>query len=419
MIHTGNLEIITEIPSELLELITQYAHSVDCTTPNKFWTNAHVGVRTRRFDNGVRHPLIDRLLALPKFNGCADRLINYEFICLDAGGDDVFIAKFNSSGDLIWNRVWGGDSSDYGNGVIQLSDGNYMMIGYNGSFGSDADSAFLAKYSDSGDLIWSKSWNGSSYDQAFDIINTSDNGFSITGTTRSFGAGNEDVFIAKYTSDGTLSWSRTWGKDGTEEGNSIIQTSDGDYVISGTTRILGAGSTGVNAFIAKFKSDGMLLWSKDWGGASQSDTSTNVSLAADGGYVIVGETRSYGAGGLDAFVAKFLSNGALLWSEVIGGSGSDFGRGRAVQTADGGFVLTGGLGSYGYSGYGDSLLLKIKSDGKISCSLITCQNVSAASADLTVSMNSAAATEESITVVLNNPSVTIVNRNPTKVKIAP
>jgi hypothetical protein len=86
MIHTGNLEIITEIPSELLELITQYAHSVDCTTPNKFWTNAHVGVRTRRFDNGVRHPLIDRLLALPKFNGCADRLINYEFICLDAGG---------------------------------------------------------------------------------------------------------------------------------------------------------------------------------------------------------------------------------------------------------------------------------------------------------------------------------------------
>lgn len=95
------------------------------------------------------------------------------------------------------------------------------------------------------------------------IIQTSDNGHIVTGGTESFGSGRQDMLLAKYDSNNNLSWSRTWGGEYDDWGNAIIQTNDGGYAITGVTKSYGAGNE--DMFLTKFSSDGSLIWSKTWG----------------------------------------------------------------------------------------------------------------------------------------------------------
>lgn len=167
---------------------------------------------------------------------------------------------------------------------------------------------FLAKYDASGNLSWNKLWGGTGFDAGLSLVKTSDGGYAITGQTASFGAGSYDMFLAKYDSSGNISWNKLWGGTGSDIGLRLTQTSDGGYAVTGYTSSFGAGSD--DMFLAKYDASGNLSWNKTWGGTS-SDVSQSLTQTSDGGYVVAGYTTSFGVGSTDMFLIKTTSTGNI------------------------------------------------------------------------------------------------------------
>jgi len=209
--------------------------------------------------------------------------------------------------------------------------------------------------------LFQKTIGGTGDDYGYSIQQTSDGGYVITGETSSFGAGYSDVFVIKLDSSGNLSWAKTIGGTYSDYGYSIQQTSDGGYVITGETSSFGAGYYDV--FVIKLDSSGNLSWAKTIGGTSW-DYGYSIQQTSDGGYVITGGTYSFGAGYSDVFVIKLDSSGNLSWAKTIGGTGWDYGF-SIQQTSDGGYVITGRTYSFG-AGYSDVFVIKLDSSGNLS-----------------------------------------------------
>jgi len=222
-----------------------------------------------------------------------------------SGGSDAFIAKFDSSGNLSWSKTWGGSSNDTGESVTQVNDGGFVLGGKYGTTGNP----FIAKFDSSGNITWSKSWpvGFGNYSSLLSLSSDNAGGVVVTSLTSTYGSGGNDAYIAKFDSSGGLSWIKTWGGSGDEIGYSVIQTSDLGYVITGSTSSYGNG--GVDAFLAKFDSSGNLSWSKTFG-SSGFEVARGVSQNADGGYLISGSTDTYDYQG-DVFVAKYDSAGDI------------------------------------------------------------------------------------------------------------
>jgi uncharacterized delta-60 repeat protein len=322
-----------------------------------------------------------------------------------AGGTDVFVIKLDSSGNLSWAKTIGGTNSDYGNSIQQTSDGGYVITGYTQSFGAGNGDVFVIKLDSSGNLSWAKTIGGTNSDYGNSIQQTSDGGYVITGYTQSFGAGYSDIFVIKLDSSGNLSWARTIGGTSDDEGSSIQQTSDGGYVITGYTQSFGAGG---DVFVIKLDSSGNLSWAKTIGGTSY-DYGNSIQQTSDGGYVITGYTSSFGAGSYDVFVIKLNSSGNLSWAKTIGGTSDDAGY-SIQQTSDGGYVITGRTGSFGAGNY-DVFVIKLDSSGNIpGCSSIGSPSPSVSSPSPTVNSPSPSVSSPSPTV--GSPSPTVSSQSP-------
>jgi hypothetical protein len=147
-------------------------------------------------------------------------------------------------------------------------------------------------------ITFQKTYGGAVYDLGYSVQQTADGGYVIAGITNSFGAGNYDAYLLKTDSYGSLQWSKTFGGAGNEgyailsEPFSVQQTTDGGYVIIGYTDSFGAGT--IDAYLIKTDSSGNLLWSKTFGGTLY-DYGSQVRQSTDGGYVIAGRTRNFGA----------------------------------------------------------------------------------------------------------------------------
>ncbi len=311
-----------------------------------------------------------------------------------AGSNDMFLVKYDSSGNLSWNKVWGGTGTENGNAVAQTADGGYVVSGQTTSFGGGGSDMFLVKYDSSGNFSWNKTWGGTGFDVGYSVVPTSDGGSTVTGYSGSYGVGG-DMLLAKYDSSGTLSWSKIWGASGEDYGQSLVQTADGGYAVTGRTSSYAVG--GWDMFLAKYDSSGTLSWSKVWGGAAN-DFGFSLVQTADGGYAVSGQTTSYGAGSEDVFIVKYDSSGTLSWNKTWGGTSPDYGR-SVAQTSDGRYAVAGYTNSYG-AGNSDMILAKYDSDGTIAgCSSPMCQSPSA-----TVSAPSATNSAPSASV--STPSAT-------------
>jgi hypothetical protein len=213
------------------------------------------------------------------------------------------------------------------------------------------------------DTIWTKTFGGSNIDVGYYVETTSDGGFIITGYTRSYGTmSGRNVLLIKTDSFGNAQWIKAYGGNNDDEGNAVQQTSDGGFIICGYTKSYGAG--GNDVFLVKTDSLGNELWNKVFGGASDEE-GYSVLQINDGGFLIAGATSSFGAGSRDIWLVKTDANGNLSWTKTIGGGSSDGAR-QINFTNDGGYIITGWTFSYGPGAVGNVWLVKTDSLGNMS-----------------------------------------------------
>jgi len=274
------------------------------------------------------------------------------------GSGDLLLFKYDSDGYLLWNTTWGDVNGEWGQGIAVASDGIYV-VGDTNSFGAGLTDAFITKYDSDGNQLWVRTWGGSNHDYGNSVAIT-DGGVYMTGHTRSFGAGvddgSEDPFLVQYDSNGNQLWNTTWEEPSNEQGFSVTVAGDGVYV-AGHTLSVGAGS--YDALLVKYDSDGLQLWNTTWGGVSP-DYGRAVVAGGDGVY-FTGYTESFGTGNTDAFLTKYDSNGNQLWNTTWG-RGYNLDAGYGVTLSSDGVYVVGRTRSFGAGRY-DALLIEYDPDG--------------------------------------------------------
>jgi hypothetical protein len=250
-----------------------------------------------------------------------------------------------------WILALGGDGRDYAPSLTPTDDG-YVVVGMTTSYGLgsgsnnlDGSHDFMAvRLNKKGELIWITVIGGPEDERgSFSVTPTSDEGFILTGTTRSYGSGGADIFLVKLDARGRLVWARTIGGNGQETGKTTLEI-DGGYITMGDTSSGGAGESDLLA--VKYDRDGNIIWANAIGGPDK-DQGAGIAEVADG-FIIGGTIWSYGAGGADGGYIKLDGSGNILWAKTVGGSGDEGINWDGVRTlTDGGIVLGEGTTSYG------------------------------------------------------------------------
>jgi len=237
--------------------------------------------------------------------------------------------KVNSSGTFQWVRFYGGGSTEYGQKIIRTSTvENYVIAGITNSSGQGAADLWIKKIDNTGAVIWGRTLGGPVADGQTSagglcgLIEDADGGYVVASSTQSYGQGLSDVYVAKLSSSGSLLWTRTVGGVGNDFGYSIALTSDGGYIIAGSTFSYGAGSS--DMYIVKLTSTGALSWTKTYGGTG-ADAAYSIIQNTDGNYVVAGYTQSFGKADRDMFIVSFNSAGDGCANLGNGGSSSSGG----------------------------------------------------------------------------------------------
>jgi len=273
------------------------------------------------------------------------------------GGDDYWVVKLNTEGNIEWQKTIGGNDDDNLYSVIQAQDGGFLLGGLSKS-GISGDKSELSrggfdywvmKLDSSGEIEWQKTLGGTSNDVLGSIIQNADGtyilgGYSssgISGDRTVSASGDPDVWILKIDTVGNIIWQKAYGYLGNGQTlHTLIATSDGGYIFSSTLN-------GTNFWVTKINSNGTLLWDKVfWGNGN--DWYPRIAATSDNGYIVAGGSDSNisgnktenSQGGFDYWVLKLNNLGEIEWQNTIGGNGLD-GPFSVIQTLDGGYMVGG------------------------------------------------------------------------------
>ncbi len=283
---------------------------------------------------------------------------------------DIWVIRIDELGDLIWQKKFGGSFSESGRSIRQAADGGFLLFAEVRSDDGDIDTNhgyadfWLAKLASTGELLWQRSYGGSSDDAPFAIHPTTDGGNILVGFTESVDGdvtGNHgwaDGWVVKVDSLGNLEWQRALGGSGNDFLSAVTLTGDGGYVVVGRTEssdgdVIGYHGGGSDMWVVKLDADGNLIWQNALGGSADSQ-GRSIIATNDGGFIVAGSTSAsdgdvtFNNGAFDGWVVKLDSLGELVWEKTMGGSATDS-PSTIRSTTDGGFLLAG----YSQSNDGD------------------------------------------------------------------
>ena len=219
---------------------------------------------------------------------------------------------------ITWAKVYQEADSCNARSIKQTSDAGYIIAGRTTGedFTSDTQ-GLLIKIDASGNIQWDRTYTGR-YDGEFDSAEQTLAGKYIATGRRYYDETGYDVWLVKTDENGNLVWERTYGGMNPDYGRSVKQIPDayGSYIIAGITQSFGVGDWDI--YLIKTDADGYLEWQKDFGG-SRWDTANSMLRTDDGGYMIIGETKSFGSGNSDLWLLKRDRSGNRLWDKTFGG----------------------------------------------------------------------------------------------------
>ncbi|MDY8135082.1 hypothetical protein [Aquimarina sp. 2201CG5-10] len=285
-----------------------------------------------------------------------------------ATDSDFWVLKLTKEGTISWSKTYGGTGDDRGERIIQTTDGGYILVGYSRSSDEDVtvnaglQDYWIVKINSTGEIQWEKSFGFPGIDRAFSVVQTTDGGYFVTGfldVTASSGGGNDkrnnvrhgvgEFWGIKLDADGNKVWRRYFGGTNNDRSYDTVQTEDNGFLMIGSSESIDfdvTNSKGSYDFWAvKVNSEGTMLWQKSFGG-SEIDVAYAIAATGNGKFVIVGDSRSNdgditGAkGNADLWMIQIDGNGNLLWEKSLGGTAFDTGRG-IHKTQDGNFMITG------------------------------------------------------------------------------
>ena len=256
---------------------------------------------------------------------------------------DMYLCKTNAAGELAWTRTFGGSDTDMGYAVKNTSEGGYIIAGTTRSFPSPTPRIYIVKTDQDGDTLWTKTYGSGSSNFGYDIQPTSDGNYVVTGNI------NSSICLFKINGEGELLWQNLYEGD---EALSVQETTDNGFIITGQRD----GDAWSEIVLMKTDSDGEPVWYKTYN-AGDEITAHAVRQTSDGGYAVTGAT---GVLFTDAALMKTDSDGNFEWSKKFASANTDEGL-ALTETSDGAFILTGSVGN-GFTTT-DLLVIKAGSDG--------------------------------------------------------
>ncbi|MBD3188746.1 hypothetical protein GF325_18100 [Candidatus Bathyarchaeota archaeon] len=259
--------------------------------------------------------------------------------------NDPVLLKYDSNGNLAWNRSYGGADYDFSHDVVVSEQGNVYIAAATSSFGPPNINVMLLIYNSSGDLINLTIWGGDGSDNPKGIVLDSQGDVIIMCETSSFGAGGADVGLLKFNSTGSLLWNTTWGSSTLDRPEDMTIDSDGNLLVSGFTYHPDLATADESFFLAKFNGSGYIEWSSQWGSWEYMDLGTSVGVYPDGSILFGGYTEWYHAGIVDIYLAKFSPTGNQLWETTWDGGDRDTIHEMIIDQATLDLFLVGGTRS--------------------------------------------------------------------------
>ena len=254
------------------------------------------------------------------------------------GGGDLWLMKLDANGNKIWSKTFGGNGYEVGNSLQITADGNYIICGTTTSFGNGDGDIWLLKTNSFGDTLWTKTIIGqNSLERVYKVIETSDLGYVITGTSVGVGSWWAYLMIIKTDSMGNTDWMNSFSYNSRNTGYDIKQTGDG-FIVVGTTSENPIYEGDV--YLIKTDTNGDSLWTKVFI-TEELESARSLDITFDGCYILAG-SRNYWNG----FLLKTDYSGNLIWEKTF----EDFGNGKfnsVIHTSDGGYVVTGWAESLG------------------------------------------------------------------------
>lgn len=241
-----------------------------------------------------------------------------------------------------WTKTYGGSKDDYGISVEQTSDGGYIILGQTFSFGEGGD-AWLLKTNSMGDTLWSRTYGDVGFDYPTFVRQTSDDGYIISGIKTSVKDEDQDLWLVKTDSLGTVEWEKCYGEKDYHDGGWCVQeTSDGGYIISGDKGCPKAGCGGWKMWLLKTDSLGDTIWTRTFTPWASIATAFFVQETSEGDYIFVGSLDLSEEDDEDLFLLKTSPQGDSLWMVIYDYMGYNGDQGHCIQEADdGGFIITG------------------------------------------------------------------------------